>query len=171
MAGVYFSETTINYFWLGFGCNPYYRGVRYSWVFGRRELTVVWTTRVQKWNKWFTDFEHRVGAVGREGLVNYIPVLTPEYLLLSQWIPVLVPIYTLLLSSKYLFQCTKVWHLELIRYATLHLRDKNSASWLLYRNSTEITVLMCEQQPCPVGVFMPVQKLLSGIVRIPAAQM
>ena len=53
MAGVYFSETTINYFWLGFGCNPYYRSVRYSWVFGNRELTVVWTTRVQKWNKWF----------------------------------------------------------------------------------------------------------------------
>ena len=51
---------------------------------------------------WFTHFEHRVGPVGREGLVNYIPVLTPEYLLLSQWIPVLVPIYTLLLSSKYL---------------------------------------------------------------------
>ena len=33
------------------------------------------------------------GAVSREGLVLYIPILTPEYLLPSQWIPVLAPTY------------------------------------------------------------------------------
>ena len=33
--------------------------------------------------KLFTRIEHRAGAVGREGLVNSIPVLIPEYLLPS----------------------------------------------------------------------------------------
>ena len=37
---------------------------------------------------------------------DLVPVLTPEYLLLSQWIPVLPPIYSLPLRSD----CTKVWN-------------------------------------------------------------
>ena len=37
---------------------------------------------------------------------DLIPVLTPEYLLPSQWIPVLPPIYSLPLRSD----CTKVWN-------------------------------------------------------------
>ena len=42
--------------------------------------------------KSFTHIEHHTGAVGREGLVHYIPILTPElYLLPSQGIPVLTP--------------------------------------------------------------------------------
>ena len=41
--------------------------------------------------KSFTHIEHRAGAVGREGLGHLIPVLTPEYLLPSQWVPVLTP--------------------------------------------------------------------------------
>ena len=41
--------------------------------------------------------------IGREGLVNQIPVLTPEYLILSQWILVLFLTYSLLLRSQYLF--------------------------------------------------------------------
>ena len=47
-----------------------------------------------------SHIEYRAGAVGREELVNSIPVLTPEYLLPSKWIPVLAPTYSL--PSKYL---------------------------------------------------------------------
>ena len=38
-------------------------------------------------HKSFTHIEHRAGAVGREGLVHSIPVLTREYLLPPQWVP------------------------------------------------------------------------------------
>ena len=52
---------------------------------------------------WFTHFEHRVGPVGREGLVNYILVLTREYLLLSQWIPVPATTYSVPVWYERLF--------------------------------------------------------------------
>ena len=42
-ARVHFSQTSVIYFCRGFSCCPYYRGVRYSGVSVRRELTVVWT--------------------------------------------------------------------------------------------------------------------------------
>ena len=34
-----------------------------------------------------TYIQHRASSVGREALVHLIPVLTPEYLLPSQWVP------------------------------------------------------------------------------------
>ena len=40
IAGVYFSQTSVIWFFLGFNCCPFYRGVRYSEVPARRELTV-----------------------------------------------------------------------------------------------------------------------------------
>ena len=46
---------------------------------------------------------HRTGAVGREGLVNWIPFLAPQYILPSQWISVVAPTYSLPLRSEYLF--------------------------------------------------------------------
>ena len=46
-------------------------------------------------HKSLTHIEHHAGAVGREGLVHEIPVLTPEYLLPSQWVPLLAPTYLL----------------------------------------------------------------------------
>ena len=46
----------------------------------------VWTALAESY-KSFTHIEHRAGAVGREGLVPQIPVLTSEYLLPSQWVP------------------------------------------------------------------------------------
>ena len=49
-----------------------------------------WTSRRGSWPRGF----------------DLIPVLTPEYLLPSQWIPVLAPIYSLLLRSD----CSKVWN-------------------------------------------------------------
>ena len=39
-AGVDFSQTSVICFCWGFSCCPYYRGVRYSGVSARRELTV-----------------------------------------------------------------------------------------------------------------------------------
>ena len=43
-----------------------------------------------------THIEHRAaGAVGREGLVHLIPVLTPQYLLPFKWVPGLAPSYLL----------------------------------------------------------------------------
>ena len=39
--GVYFSQTSVIWFFLGFSCCPFYRGVRYSEVSARRELTVI----------------------------------------------------------------------------------------------------------------------------------
>ena len=43
---------------------------------------------------------------------------------------------------------SKVW--TPVRYVTLHLEDRRSAS-LRHRNRAEITVLVCEQKPSPVG--------------------
>ena len=40
IAGVDFSQTSVICFCWGFSCCPYYRGVRYSGVSARRELTV-----------------------------------------------------------------------------------------------------------------------------------
>ena len=40
IVGVYFSQMSVTYFCRGFSCSPYYRGVRYSGVSPRRELTV-----------------------------------------------------------------------------------------------------------------------------------
>ena len=54
-----------------------------SWLL--RSGIIVWIVTEYNWKKSFTHIEHRAEAVGREGLVNLIPVLTPEYLL-----PVLV---------------------------------------------------------------------------------
>ena len=41
IAGVYFSQTSVIWFFLGFNCCPFYRGVRYNEVSARRELTVL----------------------------------------------------------------------------------------------------------------------------------
>ena len=40
LAGVYFSQTSVNYFCFGFSCYPFYRGALYGEVSARRELTV-----------------------------------------------------------------------------------------------------------------------------------
>ena len=90
--------------------------------------------------------EHRSEAVGREGLVLLIPMLTPEYL--PQWVPVLAPIY-FPLRSEYLF--TLKCGTEPIRYATPQRRDLHGTALLCYRNrAREITVVVCEQKPYPV---------------------
>ena len=68
---------------------------------------VAWTATAQNWKKSFTHMEHRSEAVGREGLVLLIPMLTSEYLPPSQWVPVLAPNYFPLRSE---YQFTLVWH-------------------------------------------------------------
>ena len=79
-----------------------------------------WTSRRGSWPRGF----------------DLIPVLTPEYLLPSQWIPVLPPIYSLPLRSD----CTKVWNRI---YPT---RDAP----FLGSGRRSLIVLMCEQKSYPV---------------------
>ena len=62
-----------------------------------------------------------------ESLVLSIPILTPKYLLSSQWIPVLFPTYSLSLRSEYSMivpiHATLKRSTELIRFVTLLFRD------------------------------------------------
>ena len=68
--------------------------------------------------------ENRARAVGREGVVLSIPILTPKYLLPSQWIQVLFPTYSLSLRSEYsMILPTLKRSTELIRFVTLLFRD------------------------------------------------
>ena len=76
----------------------------------RKAIRKVWTVIAQNWNKSFTHIEHRVGAVGREDLVNWIPVLAPEYLLPSQWISVLAPTFHFRHGPNTCSPCAKLWH-------------------------------------------------------------
>ena len=90
--------------------------------------------------------EHRSEAVGREGLVLLIPMLTSEYLPPAQWVPVLAPNYFPLRSE---YQFTLVY--PCIRYVTPQRRDLHGTALLCYRNPAgEITVVVCEQKPYPV---------------------
>ena len=73
----------------------------------KSDPAVAWTATAQNWKKSFTHMEHRSEAVGREGLVLLIPMLTSEYLPPSQWVPVLAPNYFPLRSE---YQFTLVWH-------------------------------------------------------------
>ena len=78
---------------------------------------------------------------------------------LSQWVPVLFPAHSLQLLSEYLqYTCGT----ELIRYVTLHFRDRRGGASLRYRNHAEITVLMCEKEALSGMISVPAQKL-SGI--------
>ena len=78
-------------------------------------------------------------------------VLPPEYLLPSQWVPGLAPIYVFLPRAEQVFTLQQ----------TIVLRDRRGAASLRYRNSAEITVLMCEQKLLSGMVFVPAQKLSS----------
>ena len=93
-------------------------------------------------NKSFTHIEHRVGTVCPESLVNKIPVLTPEYLLPSQWVPV---IFLLLIYFPYgpdsFSHYTKVWH------RTYPICDAPLSKLSRRRNRAEIRVFMCKQKP------------------------
>ena len=85
---------------------------------------------------------------GREGLVNQIPVLTPEYLLPSQWIPDHAPCYSLPLRSEYLFtpHLSVTQHLSDVWRSTLEI----GAGQL--RSVTEIkpkSPFYVEQKPYP----------------------
>ena len=80
---------------------------------------ILWTVTAQNWNKSFTNIKHRAGAVGREGLVNWIfPSISVgpsplSYLFTSA--TARIPVHT---APK--------WGTELIRYVTLHVRDQQA---------------------------------------------
>ena len=80
---------------------------------------ILWTVTAQNWNKSFTNIKHRAGAVGREGLVNWIfPSISVgpsplSYLFTSA--TARIPVHT---APK--------WGTELIRYVTLHVRHQQA---------------------------------------------
>ena len=76
-----------------------------------------------------------------------LQVLPPEYLLPSQWVPGLAPIYVFLPRVEQVFTLQQTI-----------ARDRRGAASLRYRNSAEITVLMCEQKPLSGMGFVPAQK-------------
>ena len=103
----------------------------------------------------FSHIKPRTWAVGREGSFSINP--SPYfwiYLLPSQWVPVLFPSYFLPLRSEYpstLHQGVAQTpppgppEAEPIRCVTIHFRDWHGAALLRYRNSTQITVVMCSR--------------------------
>ena len=80
------------------------------------------------------------GAVGRYGKVQLILLLTPKYLLPTQWVSSPSPTYSPPLRPVRVPVHTAPWHTNYAIY---------DAS-LRHRNLTEITGLMCEQKPYPV---------------------
>ena len=86
---------------------------------------------------------------GFDALHCKLQVLSLEYLLPSQWVPGLAPIYVFLPRAEQMFTPQQ----------TIVLRDRRGAASLRYRNSAEITVLMCEQKPLTGMVFVSAQKL------------
>ena len=96
----------------------------------------------QNWKKLFTHIEYRAGEVNREGLVNQFQILTPKYLLPSQWVPVLLPIYSLPQRSDFLF--------TLYQGVVRNLFDNVTQ----FRSGTEIapkSLFVCEQSPIWYG--------------------
>lgn len=94
----------------------------------------------------------RAGLVGLKGLEHKIPVLTPKYLLPSQWV---LGLFTLYPAPKYgtkpeiIISCLLT---KPIRYVTLHSRDHRCATSLGHRNRVTTSILMCEQKPYPWSV-------------------
>ena len=77
----------------------------------------------------YTHIEHRARAVGREGSVQKIPILTAKYFLPSQWNPVLALLIHFRYGPKRCSHRTKCG-MEPIRYVTLHFRDRRDATSL-----------------------------------------
>ena len=78
---------------------------RHEMLFGK-----VWTVTAQNWKEPFTHIEHRAEAVGQEGLVNWIPVLAPGYLLPSEWITILAPTFHFRNGPNTCSHCARLWH-------------------------------------------------------------
>ena len=98
----------------------------------------------QPWNKSFTHFEYRAGAVGREGLVNKSQSsLLNFYFRLSGFQSSLLLIHYNHLLSEYCLHCTKVWH-RTYPICNAHSIDRRGAVFLRYRNLAKITALKCE---------------------------
>ena len=84
-----------------------------------------------------------------------MPILTPEYLLQSQWVSDIAPTYSLSRRTEYVFtlhQSMAQNHLltKPIRYVTLHFLDRRGSLSLRLRHRTATTALTCEQKPYPV---------------------
>ena len=71
--------------------------------------------------------------------MHEIPVLTPKYLLQTQWFLFLIPTYSLPLRIEFLFTIHKV-----------SLLDRRGAASLRHRSCVEVTVSVCELKPHPI---------------------
>ena len=92
---------------------------------------ILWTVTAQNWNKSFTNIKHRAGAVGREGLVNWIfPSISVG--------PSLFPTYSLPLRPEYLFtpHQSEAQNLSDIWRSTFEISRRSFAP-LQYRNSAK----------------------------------
>ena len=79
-----------------------------------------------------------------------IPVLTPEYLLPSQWVPVLAPTYLLPGTGRLGVHFAPKHGTEPILYVTLHFQDRRGTASFCHRNCDATTVHVCKQKPYPV---------------------
>ena len=97
----------------------------------------------QPWNKSFTHFEYRAGAVGREGLVNKSQSsLLNFYFRLSGFQSSLLLIHYNPLVFEYCLHCTKVW-LRTYPICNAHSIDRHGAAFQRrYRNLANITALI-----------------------------
>lgn len=95
--------------------------------------------------KSFTRIEHCASAIGWEGLVRSIPVLTPEYLSPSQRVPGLASSTSSTVRvgvhTSPLYDSKPIW------YLTLHFQDRRGEAFLRHRNRAATTILVCEQRP------------------------
>ena len=92
--------------------------------------------------------------------MNQFLVLTPKYLLPSQWVPVLLPSYSLPQSCDFLF--------TLYQGVVRNLFDNVTH----FRSGTEIapkSLFVCVNKALSGMVFMSVQKLsgVSGLITLP----
>ena len=107
----------------------------------------------QPWNKSFTHFEHRAGAVGREGLVNKSQSsLLNFYFRLSGFQSSLLLIHYNPLVSEYCLHCTRVW-LGTYPICNAHSIDRHGAAFLRCRNLAKITILKCEHTDASSSVL------------------
>ena len=97
------------------------------------------TATARDWNK-----RSHTSNIVKKRLVHEIPVLTPKYLLQTQWFLFLAPTYSLPLRIEYLFTI----HKDRRGAARLGFkRGATASASLRHRNRVEITVLVCELNP------------------------
>ena len=124
-----------------------WNGMEWNWIELEKLSGIAWTATGRKLEHVGHDHTHRTSR--RNGWPRGFGELNPEYLFPSQWIVVIAPTYSLPPRCDYPFTLHQ-YVTEPIWYMTLHFQDRHGVASLRHRNSTEITVLMCELESHPV---------------------